>query len=592
MSGSPDRKGIRSSRGSLAAILPFLPFLLLSFLPAPGRAEDFTIRSFRAAIEVRVDASLRVAETIEVDFDRPRHGIYRDIPFRTTDELGKKTVTPIRVVSVTGSSGDAWKYKVERTGGVLRVRIGDPDTFVEGRQVYVIGYTVENGVLFFPDHDELYWNVTGNDWSVPIGSATATAAVAAEARSLEIRTRAYTGPRGSRESACSVSVARNGATFVSTRPFQAGEGLTIVLGWEKGVVRAPSSWKTALFGLNLPENWVFLAPLLTFAYMLVRWYREGRDPSAKGPRVVAYGPPVEGGRPLLPAEIGVLLDERLDPRDITASVVNLAVKGHIAIEERTTPGLLFDRTGYVLRKVKEPGAEIAPLERLLMERLFREHDPEVSVSDLRQEFFRNIEDLKKSAFEGLERMKLFGANPSAVTEKYRVAGFLVFLVGGGVALLASKIGLAEGASPVVASMISGAVVFLFAPYMPVRTVKGVKTLEAIRGFEEFLLRTEKDRLERMNDKNLFEKCLPYAIALGVSDRWARSFEGIYQEPPGWFVSPGGIDAFRPSSFHHSLESALSSVSTAMYSSPRSGGSGFSGGGGSGGGGGGGGGGSW
>jgi hypothetical protein len=592
MSGSPDRKGIRSSRGNLAAILPILPFLLLFILPSPGRAEDFTIRSFHAAIEVRVDASLRVAETIEVDFDRPRHGIYRDIPFRTTDELGKKTVTPIRVVSVTGPSGKAWKYKVGRTGGVLRVRIGDPDKFVEGRQVYIIRYTVGNGVLFFPDHDELYWNVTGNDWSVPIGSAAATVAVAAEDRSLYLRTRGYTGPRGSRESACSVSVARNGGTFVSTRPFQAGEGLTIVLGWEKGVVRAPSSWRTALFGLNLPENWVFLGPLLALAYMLVRWYREGRDPSAKGPRVVAYGPPEESGRPLLPAEIGVLLDERLDPRDITASVVNLAVKGHIAIEESVTTGLLFDRTDYALRKLKEPGAELAPFERLLMERLFRGHDPVVSVSDLKQEFFRNIEDLKKSAFEGLERMKLFGANPLAVTRKYRLAGFLVFFVGGGLALLASKIGTAEGASPVVAAALSGLVVFLFAPYMPARTVKGVKTLGAIRGFEEFLLRTEKDRLERMNDKNLFEKCLPYAIALGVSDRWASSFEGIYQESPGWYVSPRRMDAFRPSSFHHSMESALSSVSAAMYSSPRSSGSGFSGGGGSGGGGGGGGGGSW
>jgi hypothetical protein len=368
--------------------------------------------------------------------------------------------------------------------------------------------------------------------------------------------------------------------------------LTIVLGWEKGIVRAPSSWETALFGLNLAENWVFLAPLLTFAYMLVRWYREGRDPSAKGPRVVAYGPPEEGGRHLLPAEIGVLLDERLDPRDITASVVNLAVKGHIAIEESVTTGLLTDRTDYALRKVKESAAELAPFERLLMERLFREHDPVVSVSDLNLEFFRNIEDLKKSAFEGLERMKLFGANPLTVTKKYRRAGFLVFFVGGGLALLASKIGLVQGAFPVVAAVLSGFVVSLFARYMPIRTVKGVKTLGAIRGFEEFLLRTEKDRLERMNDKNLFEKCLPYAIVLGVSDRWAGSFEGIYQEPPGWYVSPRRIGAFRPSSFHQSLESALSSVSTAMYSAPRSGGSGFSGGGGSGGGGGGDGGGSW
>jgi uncharacterized membrane protein len=189
-------------------------------------------------------------------------------------------------------------------------------------------------------------------------------------------------------------------------------------------------------------------------------------------------------------------------------------------------------------------------------------------------------------------MKLFGANPLTITGKYRNMGFAILIVGGGIALLASKIGLSEGSSPVVAAILSGVVVFLFAPYMPVKTVKGVKTMGAILGFEEFLSRTERDRLERMKDANLFERCLPYAIALGVSERWAKAFEGIHQEPPNWYVSRGGFDTFRPVAFHRSLDTALSSMTAAMHSSPRSSGSGFSGGGGSGGGGGGGGGGSW
>ncbi|HEX7522933.1 MAG TPA: DUF2207 domain-containing protein [Candidatus Deferrimicrobium sp.] len=573
-------------------LLPFFLALLLLFLPTPSLAEDFSITSIRSDIEVRDDSSLRITETIDTVFLRQRHGLYRDIPFRYTDELGKTSFTPIRVVSVRDASGNRWKHKVERSGGFVRVRIGDPDKFVEGRQVYVIEYSVENAALPFPDHDELYWNITGNGWDVPIGSVSAHVAVAAGDRSLELRTRCFTGPRGSREQACTASPFRNGATFGSTRAFGPREGMTIVLGWEKGVVRPASPWRTYAFRLNLSENWVFLVPLLTLAYMLVRWYRVGRDPSASGPRVVAYGPPEEGGRPLLPAEVGVLLDERLDPRDITASVVDLAVKGQITIEERMTPGLLFDKTDYVLKKAKGPGAELPPFERLLMERLFREHGDEVSVSDLKQKFYRDIEDLKKSAFEELERMKLFGANPLAVTQKYQFAGFAVIFAGVGLAMFASKIGLAEGSSPVVASILSGAVVFLFAPHMPVKTVNGVKAMGAILGFEEFLSRTERDRLERMKDANLFEKCLPYAIALGVSERWAKAFEGIQQEPPRWYVSHGGAGEFRPSAFHHSLDSALSSMTAAMQSSPRSGGSGFSGGGGSGGGGGGGGGGSW
>ncbi len=588
MSGYPERKGVRTPGSSRAAFVGLL-ILFAAFLPAAARAEDFTIRSFQAAIEVRDDASLRVTETIEVEFRRPRHGIFRDIPFRYTDEFGKESSTPIRILSVTDASGAAWKHRADRTGGILRVRIGDPDRFVGGRQVYVIAYTVENAVLFFPDHDELYWNVTGNGWPVPIESASATAAVAAEGRSLAPRALCYTGVRGSRERACEVTDLRNGAAFASTRPFREGEGMTIVVGWEKGIVRPPSGWETALFGLNLADNWVFAFPLLAFGYMSVLWYRKGKDPSTGDPLVVAYGPPDENGRPLLPAEIGALIDETLDPKDITASVVNLAVKKYLTIEERKTPGLIFDKTEYVLGKVKEPGADLPAFERLLMERIFQGRGSVVNVSELKLSFYKYLDELKAAAFEGLKKMKCFAAAPSKVKGRYLGAGFLTLFAG----VVAGALGRSFlGPRAAVAGALCGLAVLLFAPFMPVKTLKGVKVLGRIKGFEEFLLRAEKDRLERMNDKNLFEKYLPYAIALGVSDRWAKAFEGIYQEPPEWYASEGGLGAFRPAVFHHSLDSALSTMSGAMYSSPRSGGSGFSGGGSSGGGGGGGGGGSW
>ncbi len=598
MSGSHDLKVASLPRGVPASVIhSFLAFLALLVLfpalfPAPVLAEDFTIRSFRTDIEVRADSSLNITETIEVKFHRPRHGLFRDVPFRYTDELGKESLTPIHVVSVTDASGSAWKYKSERSGGFLRVRIGDAQRFVEGRQVYVIAYTVENGVLPFPDHDELYWNATGNEWPVPIESAEATVTVGGESRDLTMDTACYTGPRGSREKACNVSAGGNRATFHSTRQFRPQEGMTVVVGWKKGIVRPASTWKTNLYVLNPQENWVFIAPIFTLGFMMVLWFRKGRDPVTGDPLVVAYAPPEEGGRPLLPAEIGALIDERLDPKDITASVVNLAVKGYLTIEEKKSAGLLFHKTVYVLRKVKEAGADLPPFERLLMERLFKGADPEVSVSDLKNEFYKNLDDLKNAAFEGLVRMKCFVANPSNVKNRYIYTGIGIFAAGAIFGWLANAFLGVEISRTAVAIVLSGLAVILFARFMPVKTIKGVKTLGRIKGFEEFLNRAEKDRLERMNDPHLFEKYLPYAIALDVSDRWAKAFEGIYQEPPQWYASPGGIDSFRPTSFHHSLDSALSTMSTAMQSSPRSSGSGFSGGGGSGGGGGGGGGGSW
>ncbi|MBE0603582.1 MAG: DUF2207 domain-containing protein, partial [Deltaproteobacteria bacterium] len=538
--GERERTDVR-----LSALL--LLFAVLA--PWPARAEDFTIRSFRAAIEVRSDASLKVVETIETEFHRPRHGIYRDIPVRYVDELGKKTTMPVRIASVTDASGAALEHRVERAGAMVRVRIGDPKRFVNGRQAYVVSYTVENAILFFEDHDELYWNVTGNGWAVPIDAASAVVSVAAGERSLAMRTLCFTGPRGSRVSACEASDARNGAVYGSTRPFGPGEGLTIVLGWEKGVVRAPSGLATFLYGLDLGRTWVFALPLFTLGYMFVLWLRKGKDPSTGDPLVVAYAPPEEGGRPLLPAEAGALIDEALDPKDITASVVDLAVKGYLKIEERKTEGLVFDKTDYALRKGKDPGAELPPFERLLLDKIFQGRGDAVNVSELKLSFYKNIDALKTSAFEGLKGMKCFSAEPSKVQGKYVGIGILV-LVGG--TILSVALAALPGdafALAVPAAVLSGIPILLFAPFMPVKTPKGVRLLGRVKGFEEFLLRAEKDRLERMNDKNLFEKYLPYAIALGVSDRWAESFEGIYQEPPDWYVSPGGIGSFRPASFN-------------------------------------------
>jgi uncharacterized membrane protein len=149
---------------------------------------------------------------------------------------------------------------------------------------------------------------------------------------------------------------------------------------------------------------------------------------------------------------------------------------------------------------------------------------------------------------------------------------------------------------VLASILTGLPVFLFAKFMPVKTKAGASVYLDILGFREFMIRAEKDRLERMGDSHLFSKFLPYAIALDVTDNWAKAFEGIYQQPPEWYASPVGIRTFDPYTFSHSIQSVTSNLSSAMFSAPRgsgsSGGGGFGGGGSSGGGFGGGGGGSW
>jgi uncharacterized membrane protein len=540
------------------------------------------------------DSSVIVKETIDVAFHQSRHGIYREIPFKYRDEFGKMIMTPTRVLSVTDESGKVWKYQVKKTGHLVTIRIGDAKRYVKGNQTYVITYEVENAILFFNDHDELYWNVTGNYWKAPIKEASATVSLTTKDKSKNLMAAGYEGSYGSKEE-CGVETYDNSGKFFTKRNLNMGEGLTIAFGWDKGLVFPPSSWKKFLWAINPRENWVFLLPIFSFLYMASRWYRKGRDPRVRESVTVMYEPPKFDNKPLTPAEVGTLIDERLDPRDITSTIVGLAVKGYIKIEETKREGLVFDKTDYDLIKAKDPDTNLGPFEIELMKNLFSDSPRGVRllVSSLKNRFYTHLPTLKKSLYGELIRKKYFLGSPEKVRNSYIAAGiFILVFACFAFAFLASGF---EGKG-IIAGILTGVPVLAFAKFMPAKTRAGASAYVDILGFQEFMNRAEKDRIERMGDMNLFSKFLPYAIALDVADNWAKAFEGIYQDPPDWYVSPVGFRTFSPYAFTHSLNSVTSDLSSAMFSAPRGtgggGGGGFGGGGSSGGGFGGGGGGSW
>jgi hypothetical protein len=564
--------------------------LNLIFFISPAFAQYFTINKFHSDIMIDEDSSVLVKETIEVEFHQSRHGVYREIPFKYRDELGKVITTPTRVLSVTDDSGKPWKYQVKKAGHLVNIRIGDAKRYVKGNQTYVVTYVVENVILFFNDHDELYWNVTGNYWKAPIKEASATVSLTTKNKSKNLMTAGYEGSYGSKEE-CGYETYDNSGKFFTKRNLNMGEGLTIAFGWDKGLVFPPSSLKKFLWAINPRENWVFLLPIFSFLYMVNRWYRKGRDPKVRESVTVMYEPPKFDNKPLTPAEVGTLIDEKLDPRDITSTIVGLAVKGYIKIEETKKEGMIFDKTDYYLRKVRRPDVDTSPFERELMERLVPGDTPGILISNLKNKFYTNLPELKKILYGELIRKKYFLSSPEKVRNSYIVSGAIILIF----ATLAFAFLINDlGGKSIIAGILTGIPVLAFARFMPVKTKAGASAYMDILGFQEFMNRAEKDRLERMEDKNLFSKFLPYAIALDVADNWAKAFEGIYQEPPDWYVSPIGFRTFSPYGFTHSLNSVTSNLSSAMFSAPRSSGrgGGFGGGGFSGGGFGGGGGGSW
>jgi uncharacterized membrane protein YgcG len=585
------------STSSKRSFLNFTVFILTAFMglvfASPSFAQYFTIQGFHSEVTIREDASLVIRETIQVLFHRPRHGIYREIPYKYKDEFGKTIKTPTKVISIKDGSGAPWKYKVSKSGAVVNLRIGDAKRYIRGEQVYVITYRVENAVLYFQDHDELYWNVTGNYWKAPIREASAEVVLALNKRSQHLRVAGYTGRFGSTESQCLTETKENGATFSSKRPLNMGEGLTIVFGWDKGLIAPPSLWTRFLWTIDIEENWVFALPLLALMSIAFLWHTRGRDPKVREAITVMYGPPKFNRQPLTPAEVGTLVDETFDRRDITSSIIGLAVKGYLRIEMTKEERFLFHVTDYHLKKMMDPDEALSPFERELMRSLFPADLPGVYVSSLKNKFYTNLETLRKVLYGELIRKKYFVTSPEKIRRFYVLIG--VGLMAVGTFILAWLIPGAPGKG-IVASILTGLPVAVFAKFMPAKTRAGACARMDILGFQEFMNRAEKDRLERMGDETLFSKFLPYAIALGVEDNWARAFEGVYQKAPEWYVSPGGFGPFRTHDFSQSINTVTSTLSSAMFSAPRgsgtSGGGGFGGGGSSGGGFGGGGGGSW
>lgn len=215
--------------------------------------------------------------------------------------------------------------------------------------------------------------------------------------------------------------------FITKRDLHAGEGLTIAFGWDKDLIAPPSSWKRFWWKMNPSENGVFLFPILSFLYMANLWYRKEREPRVRESVTVMYEPPKFSNTPLTPAEVGTLIDERLDPSDITSTIIGLAIKGYIKIEEIKKEGHIFDKTDYSLKKIKAKDPSLNPFETELMKALFPDPLPDTLVSDLKNKFYIHLDLLKKTFYGELIRKKYFITSPDKVRNSYVIAGIVVLV---------------------------------------------------------------------------------------------------------------------------------------------------------------------
>jgi uncharacterized membrane protein YgcG len=644
-------------------ILLLLAVSLSALLPVAAQSADDDghaerIRSFDAQITVKEDSTMSVRETIEVVSagDQIRHGIYRDFPTRYRDRSGNRYSVGFNIVSLRRDGHEEPSHTSGIDGGV-RIYFGSSDSeLAPGPHTYVFTYDTSRQIGFFPDHDELYWNVTGNGWKFPIDRATATVLLPPPMRRAMTGVKAFTGQFGEKGHDYTAWNDDDGNPAFRAENLAPHAGLTIVVAWKKGLVAEPTTGQRVSWFLD--DNKAMLVGIfgliLIFAYYSLAWMAVGRDPK-KGTIMPLYEPPDN----ISPAAMRYLTRMKFDDKCYTSAILDLAAKGYatIACDE--------DGKYSLVRRPQSSQAEVllSPDELALTRKLFTGQDTVVFEqhnhsmitgstralqtnlkATLEKVYFLNhtgfivpgiiltvltfalivlmdmvnqgavmlfmmvwlsgwtvgVTFLLKQVFQAWRSVRANGMLRGSASAVPLTLFSIPFVVGEmiGLGVLLWSAGLTVTAIMAVAMGCNA----LFHHLLKAPTVAGRRLLDRIEGFRMFLTAVDAQRMNTMMPPEktpaLFERFLPYALALGVENAWAEQFAGVLAAAgqagrsysPAWYAG-AGVGAFSAASFASSFGDSFSSaVSSSSISSGSS--SGFSGGGSSGGGGGGGGGGGW
>jgi uncharacterized membrane protein YgcG len=635
-----------------------LVFALLLLLGLSGGAlAREEIRNFSVDIDVRADAAIEVTETITVNAEGYdiRRGIYRDIPLRVLDDWGLWSSNGFDLIEVL-HNGQPSPYNTEWQGRFFRILIGDADVYIpDGEHTYTIRYVTTRQLRFFEDYDELYWNATGSFWSFPILAADAVVHLPDGARAELLD--AYTGGFGETGKDFKASgEASSDVRFELTQPLGPEQGMTIAVGFTKGVVVPDEAGALSAIGDNVGIFLLILGWLGVPVYFLYAWNKVGRDPPSP-PVIPLFHPPEK----LSPAALsfahfnGFKSGKKGIVLPFIAALLSLGVKGFLRIDEDTDGTVTLERGSAAgVSGAALPGGENALFSTLLSNRdeiVLDKHNGPVlksALTKLRMAISREYEGryynanigwfipgaiLAAASFiiglilqappdDGILYMipllmtSLFGggmliAGRSLFREGgagSKIMGGILFILGAAVFLIGLIVVLAPsdlliyrvaGALIIIGSVVMISMVWLLgAP-----TGIGAKVLTDIKGFKLYLETAETNRLNMRDapkmSEELFERFLPYAAGLGVEKPWSEAWAAQLAR-----IDPGREKDYRPRWYQGNswspgnigaaAASSVAAVSAAMASSmPQpKSSSGSSGGGSSGGGGGGGGGGGW
>lgn len=577
--------------------------LTLILFSCISRIYAWQIEDFKINIDINQDSSIIITEKILADFsDEPKHGILRNIPVSYRDETGKSLNISFQILGILDESGNPWQYSESHSGIYKVLKIGSPHVTYKEQKTFILKYKVTGAILFLENHDELFWNAIGTEWDAAINNIAVNVHLPVPVKKEYLSTAVYTGRYGSRSSNIETRILDEQNIVFTGRRYLPYEGVTVVVGLPKGIIEPlpvsanyTSSETESTFqsyassysskGFMSLICLILLIPLIlpavVFFIMFSIWKKSGKDPKLEKSVVVEYKVPED----LKPAEMGTLIDDRIDMRDVSSTIIDLAIRGYLKIIKRDA--MFFQKKfSFVLLKEYNKDESLSVFERTILDGFFAYANAGASVEllTLENDFYKKLPLIKNDIFERLIEKGFYSKNPEQTGLFYRIISFVFgFLAVFTMVLIPIGIGLG----------LSAIIIFCFAKYMPAKTRKGMDVYGKVLGFEEFLMRTEKDKIQYEEQQEIFEKMLPYAICLGISNKWTMIFSDLYKQPPNWFDSDLR-DGFTMQGFIYDLDRSMNSMNHSFSSMPRtvSSGGGFSTGGSSGGGFGGGGGSSW
>lgn len=565
--------------------------LLVPMMPSQVNAavNDFVITTFDSDIQLsRGDpqGQARITEKITVKFNDYNKGILRAIPLSY-----KGHPLQLRVGQITLNDKAVEHTTYEQNGNEV-LKIGDPNKTVTGLQVYKISYTVDNVITFYEDHDEFYWDING-DQTQQIIQQVNTSVYLPKGLKIKYSPICYTGGYESRAQNCTAQIAGTTINAKTTEFLTSYQTLTVIAGFEKGYFSAPTLKDNIQD--KMADAIKFLLPLAVIGgFGFVWWLKHGRDAKGSGTIIPQYEPPQD----LKPLSVGTLIDFQLDSKDLTATLIDLAVRKYIKIIEiDTKKALVFKGKDYNLQLINPDFSKLDVYETQLLGELFpgAQKDAMVGLKDKAHKLYTAKDSIQKAVRQNLTTTGYFKKNPKDYSAKAWTFIVFVFV---GVTFVGSVLGFWLSAGIIAGVVIAG----LFYAQMGARTALGSQAKDQILGLKMYMEIAEKDRINKMQSPNapyaapggpvktveLFEKLLPYAIALGVEKQWSDKFANLYTAPPDWYQ--GNFTSFNAGYLAGSLSGGMNSAVSSAFTAPSSSGSsGFSGGGGFAGGGGGGGG---